>query len=295
MADAIVYMGRTRAELECQYDIDKSVPDPGMYLARYGAESERVRRMLTCTLDIPYGAHPLEKLDIYPGAQPDAPVAVFIHGGGWRGSSKTARGFPAESFVAAGMTYVAIDYPLAPAASMDEIVAAVRRAIAWLWKNGASHGAGRDRIFVMGNSAGGHLGAMLAAQGWQEALDLPADVVKGLCGISGAYDLTPHALVEVRSYLNLTPDSVARNSPIHHLPARGLPVLLAVGGDEPEEYLRQTRAYAQTLAAAGVPVEVLVLDGHNHFSIIGELNVPGPLRDGVLRLMTSTDGGKRDD
>ena len=290
MTGEIVYEGRTLAELEVQYDIDNSVPDPAAYLDRYAADTRRVRRGMRCMADVAYGDHPLERLDIYPAEQPDGPINVFIHGGGWRASSKDVRGFPAESFVRAGCTFVAVDYPLAPEAPMDQIVASVRRAIAWLWRHAAQYGADPDRIFVTGNSAGGHLGGMLIAQGWHEGAGLPPDVVKGMCGISGAYDLRPHAMVEVRSYLGLTGNDAIRNSPLFHLPSPGVRVLLAVGGDEPAEYLRQTRAYAAALSWQGLAADVRELPGHNHFSIIGELNRSGPLRDGIFRQMGLQEG-----
>lgn len=285
MAEQSYYRGYTKDELERQYDIENSVPDFGAYAERYKRETERVQRALKFTRDVAYGPHPLELLDIYPAGE-RAPVHVYFHGGGWRASSKNVRGFPAEAFVQAGATFVAVDYPLAPQASMDEIVAAARRAIAWLWRNIADHGGDPEKIYVSGNSAGGHLAGMLIASDWQDRYQVPADVVKGMTGISGAYDLEPHSLTDVRSYLNLDAAKVERNSPIHHLPARALPVLLAVGADEPAEYLRQARDYRAALAGRGIDAVLLELPGHNHFSIIAELNRPeGELLAAMLAQM----------
>jgi len=275
MAGESYYRGYSKEELERQYDIESSVPDFPAYADRYKRETERVQRTLKVQRDIRYGAHLLELLDIYPAGVPNAPVQVYFHGGGWRASSKNVRGFPAESFVQAGATFVAVDYPLAPQASMDDIVAGARRAIAWLWRHIEDHGGDPRKIYVSGNSAGAHLAGMLIASGWHERFDVPADVVKGMAGISGAYDLEPHSLTDVRGYLNLDPGKVRRNSPIRNLPASPLPVVLAVGADEPAEYLRQTRDYRTALATCGIDAVLLELPGHNHFSIIGELNRPG--------------------
>src|SRR5690606_2539816 len=262
------------------------VPDFAAYAERYKRATERVQQALPFTRDVAYGPHALELLDIYPAAAAGAPVQVYFHGGGWRASSKNVRGFPAEAFVRAGATFVAVDYPLAPQASMDEIVAAARRAIAWLWRNIAAHGGDPERIYVSGNSAGAHLAGMLIAADWQDRYEVPSDVVKGMTGISGAYDLEPHSLTDVRGYLNLDAEKVARNSPIHRLPARTLPILLAVGADEPAEYLRQARDYRAALAARGIEASLLELPGHNHFSIIGELSRPeGELLPAMLAQM----------
>lgn len=266
------YKGYTKDELERQYDIENSVPDFAAYAERYKRETERVQQGLVHVRDVVYGSHALERLDIYPAPAAGSPVQVYLHGGGWRASSKDVRGFPAEAFVQAGATFVAVDYPLAPQASMDEIVAAARRAIVWIWRHIGEYNGDPERIHVSGNSAGGHLAGMLIAPGWHGEPRVPADVVKGMTGVSGAYDLEPHSLTDVRAYLNLDAAKVRRNSPIRNLPARAVPILLAVGADEPAEYLRQARDYAAALAGRGIDATLRVLAGHNHFSIIAELN-----------------------
>jgi arylformamidase len=49
----------------------------------------------------------------------------------------------------------------------------------------------RDRIYVAGHSAGGHLTVMALLTEWEADYALPSDVIKGGCGISGLYDLAP--------------------------------------------------------------------------------------------------------
>ena len=57
------------------------------------------------------------------------------------------------------------------------------------------------------------------AEGWQERLGLPADAIRGGCGVSGLYDLVPIR----RSYLNevlaLDDATAERNSPERLRPA----------------------------------------------------------------------------
>lgn len=286
-----IYKGYTLEALNRQYDVDNSVPDLTIYQKKYKAETERVQGIYRHERDVAYGDHPLELLDVYPAAEPFSPVHVYIHGGGWRTSSKNGRGFPAESFVQAGATYIPIDYPLAPDASMDQIVDAVRRAIVWVWNNATDYNGDPNRIFVSGNSAGGHLTGMLISAGWQAEYGLPENVIKGATGVSGLYDLEPHTLVDVRSYLNLDFEAGRRNSPGHHLPDSGLPILLAVGGEEPAEFLRQSRDYKSALAGHGIHADYMVLPGHNHFSIMAEFNRPrGALLQAMLAQMGLTLG-----
>jgi hypothetical protein len=74
---------------------------------------------------------------------------------------------------------------------MTELVRQCRAACSWVWRNGDSFGGHRDRIYVSSHSAGGHLTAMMMATDWTEyASDLPAQRLRGGCGISsGLYDL----------------------------------------------------------------------------------------------------------
>ena len=87
-----------------------------------------------------------------------APVFVYMHGGTVPGAAKDA-GFPAEMFVNAGAHYVALDFVGVQAVGGDlgVLVAQVRRAIAWIYKNAESFGGDPERIDVGGHSSGGHL------------------------------------------------------------------------------------------------------------------------------------------
>jgi arylformamidase len=272
------YRGYSQEALEAQYDVERSVDDLAAYQARYAQLTQQVRVTHRCFLDLAYGDGPSERLDIYPAKNPEAPVHVFMHGGGWRTSSKDGRGFPAQAFVAAGVTFVSIDYPQFPGVEMGQIVDAVRRAVVWVWRHIKQYNGDPARIHLSGHSSGAHLAAMATAGGWAQAMGAPEDLVKSLCGLSGLYDLEPHTIVQVRSYMNLTPETARVHSPVHQLPKRPVPVLLAVGADEPAEFLRQSADYARALGRAGICAELLQLQGHNHFSILGDLDEP----DGLL-------------
>ena len=153
-------------------------------------------------------------------------------------------------------------------------MAAARHAIAWAWRNVHDYNGDPEKIYVSGNSSGGHLAAMLMAADWHEDFGVPEDVIKGVTGISGLYDLQPHSFVDVRAYLHLDALQTVRNSPIHHMPAKPLPLILVVGADEPAEFLRQASDYKHALEQVGMSPELLVLPEHNHFSIMAEMNRP---------------------
>src|SRR5690606_20150785 len=74
----------TQAQIDAQYDVEQSVPDFTVYARHYIEESRLARHRLRCELDVPYGPTRDETVDIFPAAQPGAPVFMFIHGGYWR-------------------------------------------------------------------------------------------------------------------------------------------------------------------------------------------------------------------
>ena len=111
---------------------------------------------------------------------------------------------------------------------MDAIVEQVRTGLAWLHRHAPSHGCDPARLFVAGHSAGGHLAAMALATDWRR-FGLPEDVIKGVCAISGVFDLEPIRLCYLNEVVGLDQDEARRNSPIH-LPLHGrCPVTVAVG------------------------------------------------------------------
>lgn len=262
-------------ESEQGYDVEALIADWQSHVGRMGAESARVRRRIAGRLDIAYGPDPLQKLDVFapkdaPKAAKAAPVQVYIHGGAWRGSDKAGRSYPAEIFVPAGAIWAPINYRLAPAATLDDIVFDARAAVAWVYKNAASIGADRDRIHVSGNSAGGHLSGMVMAPGWEADFGLPAGVVKGACAVSGVFDMRPIIRTPLNEPLKLDTATADRNSPIRHLPAPPRPLVVAWGGDETEAFKRQSRDYAAACRATGLPVREIEIAGCHHFSILAE-------------------------
>ena len=282
-----------REGLDREYNNRAKVADSADWLARYTREGAATRGVLACRLDVAYGPSPAETLDIFyaggappaPGARP-APVHVFLHGGYWRALDKADFSFVARAFVTAGAVVVVVNYGLIPAVDMDELVRQCRASIAWVWREAPSFGGDPGRIFVSGNSGGGHLVAMLMATDWPAFAGLPADVIKAGCGISGLYDLEPIRLCYLNETLRLTPEEARRNSPIHLAPLRSGPLLLAVGGLEGPEYHRQTDELAAAWRQRGLPCEVMDMPGIHHFSVVSQLEDPeSELARAILRQM----------
>lgn len=287
-SDKLILLGYTKEALDAEYDNRVKVPDAEDYFDFYIKESASARKELPCKLDISYGPTTREKLDVFPASErhQPAPVLIFIHGGYWRAFSKNESSFVARGFVSAGVAVVLIGYTLIPNVNMDELVEQCRKAVAWTWRNADSFGGDQNRIYVSGHSAGGHLTGMMMATDWEVWDGLPSDIIKGGCGISGIYDLEPIRLCYLNEDLKLTPGEVDRNSPVRIVPKCPAKLLLAVGGLEGPEYLRQSQEMASAWRDQGCDAEVLIMRDIHHFSIITQFkNQNEELTRSILELV----------
>src|SRR5579885_2471872 len=220
-------------EIDLEYNMEATVPNPRRYFDFFVNGSARARRELKCALDVRFGPTVEETIDLFPAADPHAPILVFIHGGYWRRLSSKEFSLVARGPVAQGVSVAITNYALCPKVTLPEITRQSRAAIAWLHTN-RDHplAGGRDRIFVSGHSAGGHQVARLLSTNWREDYGLPADVIKGGIAISGVFDLRPLRFSFLQPMLQLTEEIVQRESPLFNLPDSGKPLMVSVGGDE---------------------------------------------------------------
>ncbi|MBW4668455.1 MAG: alpha/beta hydrolase [Cyanomargarita calcarea GSE-NOS-MK-12-04C] len=278
---------QTQAELDAQYNPAQS---PGIdipkYMVMYNVNSAKVREELPCNLNIPFGPTLAEQLDIFPSAQPKAPILVFIHGGYWMMSDSKENSFVAKGLVANGVTCVVINYALCPKVSIDEIVRQSRAAIAWVYRNAESFGGDPNRIYVSGHSAGGHLTAMAMLTDWKNDYGLPSDIIKGGFAISGLFDLMPFPYTWLQPNIQLSWAEVLRNSPIRHIPSKAGSLIVTHGAEETSEFHRQSQDFLAAWKAKGLEGEYLPQPGKNHFTAVeGFLDGNSPLCAAILKQM----------
>jgi len=266
-----IYRDMDQEAVDRGYNARATVENVDVFLAEYASRSAVARETLDCLEDVAYGEHHDEVIDIFP-AGPNAPIFIFVHGGYWRALSQKDSASMAPGLVANGVSLVTVNYSLAPGASLDLITRQCRSALAWVWNNATSFGGDRDRVFVGGSSAGGHLTGMLVAAGWHDACGVPEDVVKGAVPLSGLYELEPIRLSHINEWIKLDPILVERNSPQRHLPANGCPMVVSYGETETSEFKRQSSDYAEAWRANGWDCDLFETAGRNHFDIIFDLD-----------------------
>lgn len=281
-----IYKNYDQAALDSQYNNRARVANVDQIFQQWEQDSETLRQSAPFQVDVPYGSHPREILDIFPASRPDAPVQVFFHGGYWRALEKRLFHFVAAGFIKHDITYVAVNYPLTPQVTMDELIASCQQAIVWLYRNIAQYNGDPGKIYISGHSAGGHLVAMLLATDWPAlAADLPSDPIKGGCAISGLFNLIPIQLSYVNDDVRMDEAIARRNSPVFLPPTSKSSLIVAVGGAESEEYLAQSQDLAATWSPH-MPITHLVVPETNHFTILEHLvNPDATLRRIILAQM----------
>ena len=263
--------------MEAHFNPRVAVPGAMDLLAEYQAKAVAARAEIKGWYDLRYGPGELETYDVHAPMVDTlghpAPMLVFIHGGYWRLLDKSDHSWVAPPLVDAGVLVVNLNYDLCPAVSLDDIVEQARRAIVHLHGAAAQFSADPARIFIAGHSAGAHMAAMLLNHDW-EADGLPADVIKGAVCVSGIYEPAAVMRISVNEEVRLDEATAARNDCLAQ-PIRPVPVVVAVGGDEPEGWRQQSLDYAEACRDAGCATELMVVDGANHFTVAETMCDPG--------------------
>ena len=259
-------------DYEAQYNNSRRVPEVGHIAGTWRARSRGYRSEARGEFDQLYGPGERNRYDLFLGEGEDecAPTVLYIHGGYWQEGDRKLYSFLAKAFNASGVNVVIPSYPLAPVVSVLTIVEELRTCLAAVWRRTGV------RPLVVGHSAGGHLTAAMLATDWSEVGAVPRDLVPAGVAISGIFDLQPLVTTSINAAVGLDPDSALAASPIHWpAPPKDRTLIAAVGGEESDEFRRQSRDMAQHWRSAGLRSEYLEIPGANHFTVLEDLASPG--------------------
>lgn len=122
-------------------------------------------------LDIPYGDHDLQKLDVYlPEGEGPFPVVMLVHGGGFAFCDKRDwHLYPGFFALQEGFALVSVNYRLLPDIKRMDPIDDLTAAVAFIKDNAEEFNLDVENIFLYGTSAGGNLvsqvGLRTAAKG----------------------------------------------------------------------------------------------------------------------------------
>jgi arylformamidase len=194
---------------------------------------------------------------------PSAPLLVFIHGGYWQALSAAESLALAPAAIARGWSYAAIEYTIAPAGTIAQMVSECEAALMLL-----AAVVSPSEVVLAGHSAGAHLAAMVSL-----ASESPLAIDRTVL-LSGVFDLRPLIHTTVNEPLALDEARASALSPQLLPVVANHPVVVAWGDNETDAFKSQSRAYVDHLIAAGLSVTACECGGRHHFDIMDDVVDP---------------------
>ena len=211
-------------------------------------------------------------LDVYmPKAAHDAPLVVFLYGGGWEDGARADYRFAAMALARRGIVTMVPDYRLYPDVRFPDFIADGARAVRWARRNAIEFGADPRLLFLVGHSAGAYIAAMLTL----ERRWLDGDSMAALCGtvgMAGPYDFLPLDTDTTVKVFGEAPD-LARTQPVDAVGPLSPPAFLATGDADTTVRPRHTAGLATRLRAVRVPVQERTYVGLDHKDTLLALSV----------------------
>ena len=259
-------------------------------------------------------------MDLYAppaGAARPAPAVLYVHGGGFVLGDRKLGGLGGRLANASGallpqlravlnrrgFLVASIDYRLPPLSRWPAQLQDASCAVRFLRSHAGALGIDPDQIGAWGSSAGGTLVALLGLAGVDGGQPTgQSSAVQAVVDMFGAADLTdlsdsaafPRAVARIA--LGGSPGVRRAASPLTYLPAgrtAGVgnlpPFLLLHGIDDQDMPPRHSQELARQLAAAGIPVRLVLVQGAGHgLDSPGQQPTPGQLTELVADFFTRT-------
>lgn len=235
------------------------------------------------SIDGPGGPLPL-RFYTPRGLKGPAPALVYFHGGGWiYGDLDTHDAFCRVLAEEAQVRIVSVDYRLAPEAPFPAAFDDNWAAWKWITENAQGLGIDASRIAVGGDSAGGNMAASVAqhavdGDGVKPAFQLLIYPTTDFLEKSESRTTYGEGFFLTKGFMDLAEEnylvgnedkSDKRLSPLRHDPSGVAPAYVVTAGFDP--LLDEGKAYADKMAAAGVPVEYVCEEGliHGFVNMVG--------------------------
>lgn len=310
---------------------DQDIPEffdqewpPPPYLRPLGGERpiapRRARHFDGLTYATIPGFRPL-LMDVHvPDGAENPPVVLWIHGGAWLMGDRRLPpafwpvGLHFQKIVDAGYALATIDYRHSKEAPFPAQLHDAKAALRYLRRFAGDLGIDAGRVVVWGESAGGHLAALVGLTGGQAEWDGEEGVGAGDTTVSAVvdwYGVHDASILELRGMpfdlpalpashvetLSREPlgilaegsplgdDALRLCSPITHVRGDAPPFLLVHGEADALVPIVQSEVFAAALTEAGASVELRRVPGADHAWLGID---PTPLMDASLAWIDAT-------
>ena len=235
---------------------------------------------------VTYCNHEQARITEPPVRHGPAPAVVYVHGGGWVSGNLDSGGFLIKTIgpalAARGFVVVSLDYRLGPGSQWPDQIEDVKCAVRYLRADAHRLGIDPAEIGAWGQSAGGHLVALLASAGPAAGWDAgpyagTSSKVESVVDMAGPSDLLTmgdqgDAVLVSKDFLGLLGSvpsadltaALEAASPVHYVKAGDPPFLVVQSTNDTVVYPEQARELAWDLAANGVPHQLVMVRGGGH-------------------------------
>ncbi len=256
-------------------------------MASFLAEAQTSHSGVRVLPDVEYASVDNHRLllDLYlPERAEGAPLLVWVHGGAWRGGSKSR--MPLGTLAEEGWAIASVDYRLTPVARFPAQVHDIKAAVRFLRAKAADYGFNAEKIAIAGNSAGGHLAALVGTTNGHKDLEgsvgahlEESSTVQATISLYGASNLTtildqstPYGLgvriPALQLLLGGQPEDKTEiahlASPIFHVDQSDPPLLLIHGDQDPQMPISQSHELNGRYRELGLSVQFEVVHGAVH-------------------------------
>jgi len=244
-------------------------------------------------LNLPYGTDPKQVLDVVnSGKCKNSPVIIFAHGGSWRWGQKDYHRTIGQQFAKSGIVFTTIDYRLYPDVRFPSFPQDVALSVQWVRENISKYGGDRNKIFLMGHSAGAHSVSLVGLDStYLQELGGDLDWIKGVIPMACPFEFDPS---KEFLYRDLFPRDLDAT--------KLMPMGIELKGDIPSFFIMQggldpiirnelALEFASKVEKAGGRAQVKLYRTHGHFSLVRRTTSwhiwPSPLLKDVVSFIES--------
>jgi acetyl esterase/lipase len=241
--------------------------------------------------NISYANDTLQKhlLDIYlpPNAKKDLPLIVWIHGGAWMLNDKYAdmsyMKNTVKAFIDSGYALASINYRYSTDSVFPAQIEDCNQAIEFLYQHASAYNINKNKIAVIGFSAGGHLASLLALSNNNNvkqfssvpihfkiklALDFygPSDFIMLASNPDTAINSTGNPVSILLGALPVDrPDIAKLASPVTYIDKNDPPFLIVQGEKDESVPNTQSKILHSWLTLNGVKNDLIIVPNAPHY------------------------------
>ncbi|XP_068326236.1 probable isoprenylcysteine alpha-carbonyl methylesterase ICMEL1 [Pyrus communis] len=256
--------------------------------------SRQVRR------GIVYGDQPRNRLDLYLPKNSDGPkpVIAFVTGGAWIIGYKAWGSLLGQQLSERDIIVACIDYRNFPQGTISDMVKDASQGISFVCNHIADYGGDPNRVYLMGQSAGAHIGACtlidqaIKEAGEGESSSWSVSQIKAYFGLSGGYNLlnlVDHfhhrglyrsiflGIMEgEQSLQRFSPELMIQDPNVRNAASLLPPIILFHGTADYSIPSDASNNFAETLQRLGVTARLILYEGKTHT----DLFLQDPMRGG---------------